>query len=59
MSQYMSCFSFTYTVIHNENEKYLKYFPMHLYLNTFVFQSTVLSLIDTQFVSGKTWVRIY
>ena len=39
MSQYMSCFSFTYIVIHPENEKYLKYFPMYLYLKVFVFQS--------------------
>ena len=42
MSQYMSCISFTYIVLHPENEKYLnkylKYFQMYLYLNTFVFK---------------------
>ena len=43
MSQYMSCFSVTYIVIYPENlkylKKYLKYFPMYLFLNTFVFKS--------------------
>ena len=43
VSQCTSCFSFTYIVRHPKNEKYLKkyftYFPMYLYLNTFVFKS--------------------
>ena len=58
---WLTCFSFTYivlhyTVIHPENylknvfEKYLnfcvKYFPMYLYLNTFVFKSICISILQ-------------
>ena len=41
----MYCFSFTYIVIQNEKylkakymNKYLKYFSMYSYLNTFIFK---------------------
>ena len=58
--QYMSCFSFTYIVIHSENEMYLKknckYFPVYLYLNTFVFR--VLSQHVLEPTMGKNVIDI-
>ena len=42
MSLYRLYVYFTYIVVYPENEKYLKYFPMYLYLNTFAFKIFVI-----------------
>ena len=60
MSQYINCFSFTYIVIHPENEILLKrnfiYFSGYLYLHIFVF--SVLSQHVIEPTMGKNMLDI-